>query len=492
MSFALNQKDSYKIDHRSQYKPGTETIYSNFTARSGNHSNVPNSKGVTFIGLQHFIHDYLVNEWNNTFFNKPKEKVVSKYKRRIEGILGRQMDVSHIEALHELGYLPIRLKALPEGSFVPYGVPMLTIVNTHPDFFWVTNMLESVLSAELWQPITTATTYVAYRKLGEEFAQKTGADKSFVPFQFHDFSFRGMSGRHAAAKSGFAVLAAGSYGTDNVPAIDIAEEFYGANIDEELVGVSVPATEHSVMCSGSKEDEFNTYKRLITEAYPNGIVSIVSDTWDFWQVVSDYLPRLKQEIMARDGKVVIRPDSGDPVDIICGTYHQLGGSCPEHKGLIECLWETFGGTLTEQGFKVLDSHIGAIYGDSITLERAKQIFQRLYNKGFASSNVVLGVGSFTYQFNTRDTHGMAMKSTFAKINGEHVEIFKDPVTDSGTKKSAKGLLKVDKVDGKYVLVDKVTWEEEQEGYLQPVFIDGSLYNQTTLANIRNIVMEQYK
>lgn len=485
---ALHQKDSYKIDHRQQYAPGTSLIYSNFTARSGKNSNVP-TDGVTFVGLQHFILEYLINEWSDSFFNKPKESVVQKYKRRVSNILGKTIHVQHIYALHDLGYLPIEIKALPEGSHVPYGVPMFTIVNTKPEFFWLTNMLESVISAELWQPITSATTYMAYKRLAHKYADITGADKGFIPYQLHDFSFRGMAGRHAAAISGFAALAAGAYGTDCIPAIDIAEDYYDANSNLEVVGVSVPATEHSVMCSGTKNDELETYKRLINELYPTGIVSIVSDTWDFWNVVDTFLPALKNDIMQRDGKVVIRPDSGDPVDIICGLSPVLGSTTSETKGLIESLWDIFGGTVNEQGYKVLDPHIGAIYGDSITYDRAEKIFDRLAQKGFASSNIVLGIGSYTYQYVTRDTHGMAMKSTYAVINGVGTAIFKDPKTDSGIKKSAKGLLMVCRVGDKYTLEDNVEPKQERHGCLETVFRDGVLVKRTTLEEIRKIANE---
>jgi nicotinamide phosphoribosyltransferase len=180
-------------------------------------------------------------------------------------------------------------------------------------------------------------------------------------------------------------------GTDTIPAIDWLEKYYNADSDKEMIGGSVPATEHSVQCAGGKEDEQETYRRLITEVYPKGIVSVVSDTWDFWNVVTVILPNLKKEIMARDGKLVIRPDSGDPVKIIVGDPEAVDGS-PEHKGLIRCLWDTFGGTLSPTGFKMLDPHIGAIYGDSITLDRQWKILSGLAKKGFASSNVVLGIG----------------------------------------------------------------------------------------------------
>jgi nicotinamide phosphoribosyltransferase len=251
------------------------------------------------------------------------------------------------------------------------------------------------------------------------------------------------------------------------------------------------------MCAGGKEDEVETFRRLL-ETYPTGILSVVSDTWDLWKVCTEHVATLKEEILARDGKLVIRPDSGDPVDILCGTQifedrdhyndYELDRESilsAEAKGVIELLWDVFSGTVNEQGYKVLDSHIGAIYGDSITIDRANEICKRLEAKGFASTNVVLGIGSFTYQYNTRDTFGFAMKATYVEVNGVGREIFKDPITDDGTKKSATGLLWVDQnTDGKYVLFDKVTWEGESRGFLQTIYKDVQLYNQTTLNEVR--------
>jgi nicotinamide phosphoribosyltransferase len=207
------------------------------------------------------------------------------------------------------------------------------------------------------------------------------------------------------------------------------------------------------MCSGSKDGEIETFKRLITGVYPKGIVSIVSDTWDLWKVCTEYLSELKDIILARDGKVVIRPDSGDPVEIICGNPN--GATENERKGVVELLWDVFGGTETEKGYKLLDSHIG----DSITRQRATEICQRLMDKGFASQ-VVFGIGSFTYQYNTRDTFGIAMKATYIEIGDEAREIFKKPITDDGTKISATGLLCVVKENNEYKLLDKVDWEKE--------------------------------
>jgi nicotinamide phosphoribosyltransferase len=275
-------------------------------------------------------------------------------------------------------------------------------------------------------------------------------------------------------------------GTDTIPAINALEQYYNANAEVELIGGSVAATEHSVMCSGSKDGELETFKRLVTEVYPTGIVSIVSDTWDLWKVCTEYLPALKETIMNRNGKVVIRPDSGDPVKIICGDAE--GKTEAERKGVVELLWDVFGGTITDKGFKLLDPHIGAIYGDSINIERATLICEGLKEKGFATQ-VVFGIGSYTYQYNTRDTFGTAMKATYVVIDGEGREIFKNPVTDDGTKKSATGLLQVKKVNGSYVLTDKVSWEEEQQSELKTVFKDGKLVKEFTLAEIRKQLSE---
>jgi nicotinamide phosphoribosyltransferase len=309
--------------------------------------------------------------------------------------------------------------------------------------------------------------------------------KDFVQWQGHDFSMRGQTHPSAAAASGSGHLTCFT-GTDTIPAIDYVEYFYGANAEKELIAGSVPATEHSVMCMGGKETEKDTYRRLLTEVYPKGIVSIVSDTWDYWHTLNVTIRELKDIVMKRDGKFVVRPDSGDPVKILCGDESEPKDS-PAYKGTVEILYEIFGGEVNSKGYKQLDSHIGTIYGDSITLERAEEICKQLEAKGFASTNVVFGIGSYTYQYVTRDTFGFAMKATYGEVKGKGLEIFKDPLTDGGVKKSAKGLLRVNK---DFTLSECVSKAEEQEGLLQTVFNNGKLLNQTTLADIRKKVNEQ--
>ena len=442
--------DGYKVDHRRQYPEGTTLVYSNWTPRK---SRIDNVDEVVFFGLQYFIKKYMIDDFEMNFFSKPKDEVCAKYSRRINNYLGaNQVGISHIEKLHDLGYLPMVIKALPEGDSVPIRVPMLTMYNTKSEFFWLTNYFETILSTTLWMPCNSATIAKQYRKILDAYAIETSTIPEFVDWQGHDFSMRGMAGLEAAIMSAAGHLLSFT-GTDTIPTIDFLETYYNANSDTELIGGSVAATEHSVMCMGMNSGEQETFKRLITEVYPSGIVSIVSDTWDLWKVLTVYLPNLKEEVLSRDGKLVIRPDSGDPVDIICGNPN--GKSINEQKGVIELLWDIFGGTKNSKSYKQLDEHIGAIYGDSITIERAVQICERLKHKGFASTNVVLGIGSFTYQYNTRDTFGFAMKATYGEVNGEGREIYKDPITDDGTKKSAKGLIKIEKIDDSYRLMDQV-------------------------------------
>lgn len=476
--------DFYKVSHRPQYPSGTKFVYSTWTPRMSRMAGVDH---VVAYGFQAFIKKYLIDFFEDNFFSRPKVLVVGEYERYIKFALGDPNPATqHIADLHDLGHLPILIKALPEGTLCPLRVPMLTIENTDERFFWVTNYLETLMSCELWLPSTSATTAFEYRKILSRWAEKTG-DMGFVQFQGHDFSMRGMGSVESAASSGSGHLLS-FVGTDTIPAIQFHEQYYNADIEKELVGCSVNATEHSVMCAGGAEpgDEYETYRRLIEDVYPTGIVSIVSDTWDLWEVITKILPMLHSKIMARDGKVVIRPDSGDPVKIICGDRHAAAGT-PAYRGVVELLWDIFGGTTNDKGYKCLDSHIGAIYGDAITLDRAERICAGLAEKGFASTNVVFGIGSYTYQYVTRDTFGFALKSTHCVIGDEDRPIFKDPKTDDGVKKSLRGRVAVvqDRGDVDLRALDGFSREERVVGdLLRPIFEDGVLLVNDTLAEIR--------
>ena len=486
---ALTMIDGYKLDHRRQYPEGTQYVYSNWTPRG---SRLPEVKEVVFVGLQYFLERYLEEEFGK-FFAADVDEVCAAYERRVNAYLGpNSIGSDHIRALHELGYLPLEFKALPEGSLVPLRVPMLTVENTHPDFAWLVNYLETIMSCSLWVPMTSATLAKRMRGLLEDYAEKTGSPKEFVDWQGHDFSFRGMGGYEDAQMSGMGHLTQFT-GTDTIPAIEFIEQYYGVPSDDYLVGGSVAATEHSVMCAGGEDDELETYSRLL-DLYPAGILSVVSDTWDLWKVLTETVPALHDKIMARDGKLVIRPDSGDPADILCGTYpHALPATTearPDQKGVVELLWDEFGGTITETGHKLLDSHIGVIYGDAINYERAQEILQRLEEKGFASANVVFGMGSYGYQYQTRDTFGFAMKATNVVINGVEKPIYKDPVTDNGTKKSLRGRIAVfrDQATGKLFSYDEVDPVYDarilEESLLTTVWKDGTFVKRYTFDEVR--------
>ena len=530
--------DAYKTGHKFQYPEHTQYVYSNMTARSSGHAQMTDmfDNKVVFVGLQVFIQEFLIGQWNEGFFKRSRDVVVAEYKRRMDTYLGPDaVDVTHIGELHDLGYLPLLIKSLPEGSRVDIKVPFLTVVNTLPQFFWLTNYIETVMSNELWKMSTVATIGYEYRRLLNKYVDLTGSDKGFADWQLHDFSMRGLSGLADSAKVGAAHLMTAGHGSDTLPAIDYLEQYYGANAETELIGGSVPATEHSVMCMGGLEDEVGTFRRLITEVYPSGVVSIVSDTWDFWNVITNTAKTLKEEILARTtnglglAKVVFRPDSGDPVKIVagltyfnyedyCGTgiqfpeedvvkyknsfyqyeidYEQgygetwgykvvIGEEVPSYvvKGAVECLWDIFGGDITDKGYKTLNQRVGLIYGDSITLQRAEAILQRLAVKGFSAGNIVFGVGSYTYQYITRDTFGMAMKATYGVVDGAARELFKDPATGDGIKKSAKGLIRIERENGKFVLYDQQTKEQELTGELITTFCDGVAYETTTYEEI---------
>lgn len=474
--------DGYKCDHRRQYPKNTTRVCANWTPRE---SRVVGTDHVVHFGTQFAALNYLDGDTGmfSKFFRAPVDEVCRKYERRLKGYLGpNEIGTDHIRELHRLGGLPLEIRALPEGTRVPLRVPMFLVENTHKEFGWTTNYFETLISSAVWGPCTSATMAVNMRTVLDKAATATGSPREFVQWQGHDFSFRGMMLPESAAVSGMGHLLSFT-GTDTLPALDLIEEFYGPIADDYLLGGSVAATEHSVMCAGGELGEFETFDRLL-DLYPTGIVSVVSDTWNLWRVLTDILPRLKSRIMARDGKIVIRPDSGDPADILCGDPNAPAGS-PEGKGVIELLWDVFGGTKTSTGHRLLDSHIGSIYGDAITIMRAETITRRLAAKGFASANVVFGMGSFSYQYTTRDTYGFAMKATWCEVDGEGRDIFKKPITGNGMKNSALGRLAVTRGDdGALKLINQATPQQESDSLLRPIWRDGTLLVRQTFPEIR--------
>jgi len=462
------------------YPEGTERLLSNWTARG---SRIPGQEKVVFFGLQYFLRKYLMEGFEG-FFACFDDANAREYQDFIDAFFGpNAVGSNHIQDLQDLGYLPLEFRALPEGTRTPLRVPMFTIENTHDDFFWLTNYLETIISTTMWLPCTSATTSQRYRQILDDAALLTGSPPEFVDWQGHDFSMRGMAGLEAAQLSGAGHLLYFT-GSDTLPAVNLINHYYGKGLPEGyLVASSVPASEHSVVCAGGEEGERETVLRIL-DVVPTGIVSNVSDTWDYWGMLTEILPSVRDHIMERDGKYVVRPDSGDPVKIIVGDPNAVIGS-PEYKGSIELLWETFGGTTTATGHKLLDGHIGLIYGDSITEQRCAAIVEGLHAKEFASGNVVFGIGSYTFNYVTRDTHGFAMKATWVQIDGEGKAIYKDPKTDDGLKKSAKGRLAVLLDErGEMALINEATLKQEAASLLRPVWRDGDFIYEENFAQIR--------
>jgi nicotinamide phosphoribosyltransferase len=593
----FNQADFYKTGHPGMYPKGMTQLIASFTPRTDKYLPVLKQlwdHKVVWYGLQGFIQEFLIDMFNDDFFSaKSKEDAVRKYRRRMNTALGQGVvPTTKIEALYDLGYLPLEIRSLPEGCRVNIKVPPVIFLATDDDFAWLVTYIETLFSCESWKAPTVATLAFEFRKLLTYFAKLTGAPEEFIDWQGHDFSMRGMSGLADARKCGGGHLLSFT-GTDTIPAIDYLEDFYGANADTELIGGSIPATEHSVMTlrillvmkrlqTGQAERMFDAetiaklgeeqvkfhierlrgelaalgqvidqggnahemraraarardlrklaeeevIRELITVDFPSGMISIVADSFDYWNTITVVAPKLKEAILARKPnelgmcKVVFRPDSGDPVKILTGytddelvlwastsepfadtdgryTVKATGEKITEaeRKGSVECLWDTFGGTRTSKGFKMLDSHVGLIYGDSISLVRARDIMLRLVAKGFASNNVVFGIGSFTYNMLSRDSLGWAMKANYAVVKDEFgidaIEIYKDPATDDGTKKSAKGLLRAEKIGNDYVLHDQQTVEEFNSGEYVAVFRNSKFLKTFELQDMRTRLRESW-
>lgn len=504
--------DGYKLGHIEQYIEGTSQVYANMTPRSDRLANVIREHfdgTMVFFGIERVIQQ-LKQDWEETFFTKPKEDVMNKYARRIKNYLGADYGDAQIAAmgkLHDLGYLPLQIKALPEGSSVNMGIATITIKNTHDDFFWLTNYCETYISCSIWHMCNAASLSREYAKTSSRWGEVTGAEESWLGIANHCFAGRGHRGDQDAMDSGMGHLLF-SFGTDTLWAIDGMEDFYGADSDKELIACSVNAFEHATATQRiayfRNSLGFNTYplhaeteslRDILTNLYPKGIVSYVADSEDYYGVISEVAKDLKEVILSREEdslglcKTVFRPDSSykTPFEVICGDADEVKGS-PEYKGTLEVLWDIFGGTLNASGYKVLNPKVGVIYGEAIDIHLQEKIYAAMEGSGWCVSNVLFGVGSWGFlKDSSRDSFSQALKGTHSVINGEDVSMQKNPKTASQSKKSALGLLRVELEDGKYVQYDQQTQEQEQQGELQTVFVDGVLVRETTLQEVRDRV-----
>lgn len=483
----LLESDFYKQVHWNQYPKGVTKVVSYFVPRM---SRLKGDKYLIMFGLQSFIKEYLIEDFNEFFFSRSKKDIVREYKRLLDNTLGEGLyGIERVSALHDLGYLPIEIKAIAEGTLVPIGVPMFEISNTHPNFAWLTNALESVISCEMWHAMISANVGYKYRKIVDHFYDLSCDDNIPHRKALGDFSMRGQESKRSAYKSSAGWLLS-FVNTATVPAVDYMEKYYNCDCAKEEVGFGSVSTEHSVMCSNFAVDgdEITMVKRLLTETYPNTSFSMVSDSYDYWNLVDNILPLCREEILNHNGCLLVRGDSGDPVEVVTKTVFHL--------------WEQFGGTINSKGYKVLDPHIKAIYGDSITPQRAEAIYTILVDNGFSASNVALGVGSFSMQclesfddnlstpkFNpyTRDTFGIAIKATYAEDeNGKPIFIFKNP-KETSFKKSHKGcVIVLTDTNGELRCEDehefKDTYRPDNE--LKTVFKDGKMVLEYSISDIR--------
>ena len=572
--------DFYKATHSEQYPKGLTRMVSYYTPRMSRLGDVDK---VTLFGLQAFIKEYLIEGFNTYFFNRPVDKVIEEYKRTLDYTMGEgSYDIDKIVKLHGLGYLPLQISALPEGTRSNIGVPQIEITNTHSDFVWLVNTIETMLSCTMWHTQVSAEVGYRYRKIVDKYVDMT-CNLAVKPENvLGDFSMRGQQSVESAIKSSAGWLLSFN-NTATVPAIMWAEKNYNCDVTKEIVGRGAISTEHSVMCSNFSVDgdEITQIKRLLTEIYPKHSFSMVSDSYDYWNLVTNLLPQCKDEIMAHEGYIGIRGDSGDPIEVIAGKeYYEFPNQedfdwflkdprawaqdvfdCTEYDhevighfndeyihidvrcdwtnergawtdtkydfvegytvtmvrnyeptaedmGTVWALWQIFGGDTNEKGYKELTTKVKAIYGDSITPHRCEQIYSRLAEKGFAISNVVLGVGSFsmmclenyddetgefTYSPYTRDTFGIAVKATYAEdADGNPIMIYKQPKGCSW-KKSQKGCCVVTHDEnGNYFCDDGYTWtdcDESDDNDLVTVFKDGKMVREWNLAGIRTRMYE---
>lgn len=482
-TMALLLSDTYKQCHDRMYPKELTKLVSYWVPRK---SMLKKQNKMVFFGLQAFIKEYLIRYFDDYFFDLSEIEIIELYKYSMNIQIGEDnYDINKIINLHRLGYLPLEIRALPEGTLVPMGVPCIEITNTHDDFAWVVQWIECILQVELWKPCCHATIGYMYRSLANYWYDKT-VDNTSPEMACSDFGMRGMSCMNEAIRCSASWLLSFNK-TSTIPAIDYIEEYYDADCKHNNLGIGAVSTEHSVMGANFAidGDEITFVKKLLNELYPNTSFSMVSDTYDYWNLIDNIIPQVKEDIMNHNGKLLIRPDSGNMVEISIKT--------------IQKLWEIFGGTINSKGYKVLDPHIGLIYGDGCSLQNVEIIWTELEKLGFAANNIVYGIGAFCFSaiienenmiVVTRDTFGIAMKASFGIIDGKKVMIYKDPKTDTNhLKKSHKGCCRVYKNSNGELICEDGLLEMSNDTLLNTVFKNSNLIIEDDFLSIRNRLYE---
>ena len=493
-TIAMLLSDTYKQCHSDMYPKTLKKLVSYWVPRKSMFSEHSDYNKMVFFGLQAFIQEFLIDYFNKNFFNKNIEDVINEYSYYMDIQLGEgNYKLDNVVKLHSLGYLPLCIKALPEGSLVNMGVPCIEVSNTNDDFAWLVQWIECILQAELWKMCNHATIGHMYYELAKLYYGKTVDDDIDPRNAFADFGMRGMSCMNEAIRCSAAWLLS-SNKTSTIPALPYIDKYYDANCAKNNIGKGAISTEHSVMGANYAldGDERTFVKRLLTKTYPNASFSMVSDTYDYWNMIDNILPSLKKEIMEHNGTLFVRPDSGDQFEVVTKT--------------VEKLWMTFGGSLNSKGYKVLDPHIRVILGDGSTLSCVRKIWIYLEEHGFAANNVIFGVGAFCFTaifegdkmiVNTRDSWGVAMKASYGVFGEKELFIYKDPKTDKGNlKKSHKGLVFVEKDGDNFKYTDGITKDEylnmlkEHTSVMEVVFMDNIIYRNEDFTTIRERLANQ--
>lgn len=478
-TMALLLSDTYKQCHDRMYPKGLTKLVSYWVPRK---SMLKNQNEMVFFGLQAFIKEYLIDYFHDYFFSLSEDYMIKLYSDSMNIQIGEtNYDIDKLVKLHRYGKLPLEIRALPEGTLTPMGVPCIEISNTNDDFAWLVQWIECILQVQLWKPCAHATIGYMYRQIADKWYEKTVDDVS-PDMACADFGMRGMSCMEEAVRCSASWLLSFNK-TSTIPAINYIDTYYNADCKNNRIGLGAVSTEHSVMGANYSidGDEITFVRRLLNELYPNTSFSMVSDTYDYWNMINNILPEVKEDIMNHNGKLLVRPDSGDIVDISVRT--------------VERLWDIFGGTVNSKGYKVLDPHIGVIYGDGCTMQAVETIWSELEKRGFAANCINYGVGAFCFSAIvedgkliavTRDTFGIAMKATYGIIDGKKLMIYKDPKTDtSKLKKSHKGCCEVYYDENGNLTCKDELMDMSKNTVLETVFKDGQLLKEYTFAEIRD-------
>lgn len=460
--------DSYKMSHHRQYPEDTEVVYSYFESRIG-----AKFDETVFVGLQYFMKEYLEGVVVTQENIDDAEKLAAAHFMNPE-IFNKEM-WQHIVDNHG-GKLPVTIKAVPEGTPVPTSNVLMTVENTDPKCFALTNHLETLLT-QVWHASTVASLSRKAKTIMKGYLEKTSDQKDSLMFQLHDFGMRGVSSMEAAGIGGMGHLV-NFFGTDTVNAMETARDYYGADIAN--IAYSVPATEHSVMTAEGPEGEANVVQRVL-DAYPVGIVSIVADSFDIENFVNNFIGvKFKEQILARNHdevpcKVVVRPDS-----------LRFKGDTPHEQmvWIANALWAKFGGTINSKGYKVLDPHVGMIWGDGIDLQGIELILEAITEAGFSTENVIYGMGGGLLQKINRDTQRFAFKCSAQLRSGEWHDVFKKPLDVSKASKKGRLVLAKENNGRLKTVSEKEAKAFRHEDVLETVFENGTIVKEYTLDELR--------